>query len=113
MHRQIPRSIKSLRFIKPLRSIKSLAIAGALFSCFHSARAQTPIATVTLPPGDANALAAAMMRVMTMSNADRQAMGARGRELIQRRFSLQVVLDQWEALYADLLANRLRPKRWH
>jgi len=66
-----------------------------------------------VPTGDANALAAAMMRVMTMSNADRQAMGARGRELIQRRFSLQVVLDQWEALYADLLANRLRPKRWH
>ena len=59
-----------------------------------------------------SALAAAMTAVMQLSAEDRQAMGSRARARVVERFSLAAVLDQWEALYAELLASNRTPRRW-
>lgn len=53
-------------------------------------------------PGDAEALAANMDRVMSMAPAEREAMGKAARERVIERFSLRAVLDQWEALYDEI-----------
>lgn len=61
--------------------------------------------------GDADNLAATMRRLMSRSEAERSAMGACARHFVLRKFSLNAVLDQWEALYAQLLAANPVPKR--
>ncbi|MGZ7144943.1 glycosyltransferase, partial [Streptococcus pyogenes] len=53
-------------------------------------------------PGDAEALAANMDRVMSMAPAEREAMVKAARERVIERFSLRAVLDQWEALYDEI-----------
>jgi glycosyltransferase involved in cell wall biosynthesis len=53
--------------------------------------------------GSAKALSAAMTRMMEMPPEGRRAIGNRARQLVIERFSLEAVLDQWEAVYADLL----------
>lgn len=58
------------------------------------------------PPGDATALSEAMNRMMQTPIEERRAMGEKARQLIIVRYSLDAVLDQWEALYCDLLYRR-------
>jgi glycosyltransferase involved in cell wall biosynthesis len=62
--------------------------------------------------GGALALAGAMTRMMQMPSEERNAMGERARQRITEQFSLDVVLDRWEALYASLLAASPRPRHW-
>ena len=62
--------------------------------------------------GDAAALANAMSEVMAMPGEERTAMGACGRRFVEQRFSLAVVVDQWERLYAELLQSHPKPSRW-
>lgn len=62
-------------------------------------------------PGSALALAAAMARMKQIPPEERRAMGARARQLAADRFSLDSVLDRWEALYADMLQRNLSPSR--
>lgn len=62
--------------------------------------------------GNANALAAAMSRVMQARPEERIAMGERARQHVVENFSLESVLDQWEALYAELLERNPKPVRW-
>lgn len=57
-------------------------------------------------PGNAVALAAAMKKIMSLSEAERKAMGMAGREHIEANFSLERVVDQWEALYVELLERK-------
>jgi len=59
-----------------------------------------------VPPRDAEALAAGMMKMMALSEAERQAMGEAGRAHIEANYSLERVVDQWEALYKNLLAQK-------
>lgn len=60
-----------------------------------------PDAGVLVPPGDTDAMAAALRRVV--SDADlRAAMGRRGRELIEERYSIASVAAQHESLYSEL-----------
>ena len=59
-----------------------------------------------VPPGDSEALAAAMMKMMSLPEAERQAMGRAGRAYIEANYSLEHVVDQWEALYKELLTKR-------
>lgn len=59
---------------------------------------------ILVPPGDADALAAAMRAVMGMHAEERAAMGARGREAVRSRFGLGEVLDRWEEVYAAVAA---------
>jgi glycosyltransferase involved in cell wall biosynthesis len=65
-----------------------------------------------VPVGDAPALAEAMAAVMAMPGEERRAMGNRGRELVEERFSIGAVVDRWERLYTALLQSRTKPSRW-
>jgi glycosyltransferase involved in cell wall biosynthesis len=64
------------------------------------------------PVGDPAALAESMMRMMRTPPEARRAMGDRARQLAIERFSLEAILDRWEALYTDLLQKNPRPVRW-
>ena len=64
------------------------------------------------PPGNAAALGAAMTRMMQTPAEERKAMGERARARVIERFSLEVVLDRWEALYGELLQQNSRPVHW-
>ena len=66
---------------------------------------------ILIPVGNSAALAEAMAVVMAMPGEERRAMGSRGRNLVEQRFSLPVVVDQWERLYAELLQANPRPSR--
>ncbi|HKI56212.1 MAG TPA: glycosyltransferase [Trueperaceae bacterium] len=59
-----------------------------------------------VPPHDADALAAAMRRLMTLPAAERAAWGATGRRHVAREYGLERVADGWLALYRDLLARK-------
>ena len=64
------------------------------------------------PAGDASALAETMTRMMQTPHEQRSDLGERARQLVIERFSLEAVLDSWEALYLDLLQRNPRPARW-
>ena len=51
------------------------------------------------PPGDAEALAAAMARLVELPGAARHEMGLAARELALARFEMGAVTSQWEELY--------------
>jgi len=59
-----------------------------------------------VPPGDSEALAAAMVKMMSLPEAERRAMGRAGRAHIEANYSLERVVDQWEALYRQLLQRK-------
>jgi glycosyltransferase involved in cell wall biosynthesis len=60
----------------------------------------------------ASALRDAMNRMTQAQPHERNAMGQRARHFVVERFSLDSMLDQWEALYADLLHRHPQPRRW-
>jgi glycosyltransferase involved in cell wall biosynthesis len=62
--------------------------------------------------GNAQAIADAMSRVMQISAVERNGMGTRARERVHQQFSLEAVLDRWEALYDELLQRNPLPQRW-
>lgn len=59
-----------------------------------------------VPPGDSEALATAMVKMMALSEAERRAMGKSGLAYIEANYSLEHVVDQWEGLYKELLTKR-------
>lgn len=59
-----------------------------------------------VPPRDPEALAAAMLKMMSLSEDERKAMGRAGRAHIEANYSLDRVVDQWERLYRDLLRKK-------
>ena len=64
------------------------------------------------PVGDAEILAAKMRALMQTPLQERTAMGLRARQLVVERFSLEAILDRWEAEYHNLLARNPQPNRW-
>lgn len=60
--------------------------------------------------GSAMALEEAMTRLMQMLEPERAAMGERARQHVVEDFSLEAILDCWEALYIELLELNLQPK---
>ena len=56
-----------------------------------------------VPPGDSEALAEAMLRIMEWAPERRAVMGRAARERIEREFDMNMILDQWETLYLELL----------
>jgi glycosyltransferase involved in cell wall biosynthesis len=64
------------------------------------------------PVSNPTALAEAMACMMHASSEERRATGERARNLVVAQFSLEAVLDKWEALYRDLLEKNPRPGRW-
>jgi glycosyltransferase involved in cell wall biosynthesis len=65
-----------------------------------------------VPVGDAEALAKAMLTIMEMPLTERMAMGAAGRTLVEAKFSLPVVVERWQQLYAQLMAENSASRRW-
>jgi glycosyltransferase involved in cell wall biosynthesis len=65
-----------------------------------------------VPPADPAALNATMTRLMRSSLEERATMGERARQRAMALFSLDRVLDRWEALYAELLERNPVPRRW-
>lgn len=61
-------------------------------------------------PGDPDALAAAMTRLMAAPLPARQAMGKQARRHVLEHFSIERVLDKWEQLYFELLSRD--PATW-
>ena len=59
-----------------------------------------------VPAKDPKALAEAMLRLMNLPLEERRRMGERGRKHIEENYSLDRVVDQWEALYRELLARK-------
>ncbi len=59
-----------------------------------------------VPPRDPEALAQAMLRLMDLPEEERQKMGMVARQHIEANFSLDRVVDQWEAVYRELWRNR-------
>jgi glycosyltransferase involved in cell wall biosynthesis len=64
------------------------------------------------PAGDICGLGAAMTRMMRLTPEERACMGTNAQRRVGAQFSLDAVLDQWEALYRKLLENHPRPARW-
>jgi glycosyltransferase involved in cell wall biosynthesis len=63
------------------------------------------------PAGNSLALRSAMNRMMRLDEDARAAMGERARSNVVAQFSLDGVLDRWEATYYDLLDQRGRRLR--
>jgi glycosyltransferase involved in cell wall biosynthesis len=65
-----------------------------------------------VPPKDPDALAQAMLRLMGLPPEEHRRMGAVARQHIEANYSLDHVVDQWEALYTELLErNEIGPRR--
>ena len=62
---------------------------------------------LVVPAADPAALADAIVHVLTSSVEDRNALGDRARRRIVEHFSLEATTRAYEALYHDVLANRL------
>ncbi len=59
-----------------------------------------------VPPKDPRALAGAMLRLMALSDKERRQMGEAGRQYIEASYSLDHVVDMWEALYQELILQK-------
>jgi len=64
------------------------------------------------PVGDPETLATKMRALMQSPLQESAAMGLLARKLVVERFSLEAILDRWEAEYRDLLARNPQPGRW-
>lgn len=60
---------------------------------------------------DPDSLATCMTRLMDLSDERRQEMGNTARQIVETRYSLPSILDQWEQLYLHLLANHPHASR--
>jgi glycosyltransferase involved in cell wall biosynthesis len=60
------------------------------------------------PPRDPSALAAAMRRLMELSDSERGRIGQSGRDHVNAHYSLEQVVDRWEALYHTYLRRTRR-----
>ena len=61
-----------------------------------------------VPPRDPEPLAGAMLRLMSLSEAERRALGERGREHVRLRYGLSRVADRWEELYREVQVGKGR-----
>jgi glycosyltransferase involved in cell wall biosynthesis len=61
-----------------------------------------------VPPRNPEALAEAMLRMMDLPEEKRREMGKAARKHVEDNFSLDRVVDMWEALYRELLERKGR-----
>ncbi len=61
------------------------------------------VSGLLVAPRDPMALSRAMEHIEALTPEQRAAMGARGRTLVQQRYSTGSVMDMWERLYSGLL----------
>jgi glycosyltransferase involved in cell wall biosynthesis len=63
-------------------------------------------------PRNVDSFRTEMMRLMVAGPTERLAMGIRARRRIMERFGIDAVLDAWERLYGEMLADRPEPSRF-
>ena len=63
-------------------------------------------AGIRFQPGDPDAFADAVLQLMGTSAPEREAMGARGRELVRKRYSMTAIADLYERLLQEVVAKR-------
>lgn len=61
---------------------------------------------VIVPPRDPEALAIGMTKLMTIGDGRRESMGRAGRELVERAFDIEIVVQRWISIYQSLLERR-------
>ncbi|MDY0392055.1 MAG: glycosyltransferase [Candidatus Bipolaricaulis sp.] len=59
-----------------------------------------------VPPKDPEALAQAMVQLMGLPQEERRRVGEAARQYVEANYSLDRVVDQWEALYREFLAQK-------
>lgn len=59
-----------------------------------------------VPPKDPEKLAAAMLRLMELTDGERQYMGLAGRKYVEEHYSLDRMTDRWEELYYELINSK-------
>jgi glycosyltransferase involved in cell wall biosynthesis len=59
-----------------------------------------------VPPADSSQLAAAMLRLAALPDAERRGLGTAGREHVEAQYGLGRVADRWEAIYRDVLTKK-------
>jgi glycosyltransferase involved in cell wall biosynthesis len=59
-----------------------------------------------VPPGDDEALGAAMLRLMALPEPERRAMGTRGHDHVRQHYGLGRVVDRYEAIYREVLRRK-------
>ncbi len=64
-----------------------------------------------VPPGDADALAQAMIQMMRLPEQERQAMGLAGRTHVMANFEIEQVVSRWEALYCEWIDRSICRKQ--
>jgi glycosyltransferase involved in cell wall biosynthesis len=65
---------------------------------------------VLVPPDDAEALSAGLLRILRMSETDRELLGNAGRAWVEATFDINRVVDTWEAIYVEV-ARRGQERR--
>jgi glycosyltransferase involved in cell wall biosynthesis len=63
-------------------------------------------AGIRFVPGDPAALTEAIVEMMNTPDAEREAMGERGRELVETEYSVKAITDRYEALLEELVARK-------
>lgn len=64
------------------------------------------------PVKNAEALGETMQRMMQLTQEERNKLGEQNFGFAQTRFSLDIILNQWETLYETLLTANPVPRRW-
>lgn len=62
----------------------------------------------TVPPGDPEALAEAVIGLYSMPPEEREAMGRRGRAYVEKHYSISVLADKLEGLLSEVVKEPLR-----
>jgi glycosyltransferase involved in cell wall biosynthesis len=76
-----------------------------LISSANSTLVDEADAGIRFDPGDPTSLAGAISAIMTTPEAERRAMGERGRKLVEARYSVPAITDQYEALLEAVAAS--------
>jgi len=67
---------------------------------------QEGVSGFLVPPGNDQALGAAMLRLMALPEAERRAMGTRGHDHVRQHYGLGRVVDRYEAIYRAVLGKK-------
>jgi glycosyltransferase involved in cell wall biosynthesis len=91
---------------------EAAAMGRAVIATDHGGSRETVVHGETgllVPPGDAQALAASVRRLIDAGAAGRAAMGAKGRDVIAQNFTVERMCAATLALYRELLSSLPQP----
>lgn len=77
-----------------------------LISSAHPTLVDEARAGIRFTPGDPAALAQAIIEMINTPEAERRAMGERGRTLVEKAYSIEAITDRYETLLEDVVAGQ-------